>query len=83
MKPELPSAPVAKGDSIDDAMFQSDYNPLLIVESKRKVKVEFHVPLHLGRVVRALMPMNLRVAGQKTIPPEDGRNIHVLFLMCY
>ena len=83
MKSELPSPPDAKGDSIDDAMFQSDFNLLLIVESKRKVKVEIQVSSHLAKVVGVFIPKRLRVTNQKTIPPEEGKNFHVLFLMRY
>jgi hypothetical protein len=84
MKSELPAAPDAKGDVVGDAMFQSDYNSLLIVEPKRKLKFELHVPSHLAKVVGVFIPkMMLRVTGQKTIPPEEGKNFHVLFLTCY
>ena len=84
MKSELPRVPKAKGDIGDDAMFRSDYNLFLVVEPKKRVKFfEFQVSSRLARMIRVISPRSLKVAGQKTIPPGEGKDVHVLSLMCY
>ena len=84
MKSESSSAPEAKGDIDDDTMFRSDYNLFLVVEPKKQVKFfEFQVSSRLARMIRVISPRSLKVAGQKTIPPGEGKDVHVHSLMCY
>jgi len=57
MKSELPSAPDPKVEPKK--------------KKKKNVKVELQASSYLAKVLGAIFPKNLRVAGQKTIPPED------------
>ena len=81
-KSRFPSAPDTGDDIVDGTMIRCDL--LLRVESKNKVKIEIPVPLHLARPLAVLAPryLRVRVTYQKTIPPEEGRNVYTLSLTC-
>ncbi|KAH0831350.1 hypothetical protein J3R83DRAFT_14012 [Lanmaoa asiatica] len=74
IKPELPSASDTKGDIVDNTMFRTNYNPLLIVEPMKKVEVEFLRPLFPAKTFGKPEPRSLGIVGKKIITSEDDPN---------